>query len=748
MGEPATKKKKLASSIIRNHSPYCEAVGPIVQQGFVAARVRAIQGSYHETQQGTSYPLIVPDSVRGWPQSIKLRAPPLKPSLASRVDNINRTPVNTKEPLFHLLHPVKNRSGSDGTTGSNNTTRITVGTSAANTADEDGRTILSPQAIPASLAKSAADWTLPHCGEKCSYRSPKVMPWSYPRRSVADRLGSMASNGSVRSGFSGEAYNDQRSSSACTLSVSNGTAPDCKHPFQSEGSHGEALPRQRYMKLEKQRHSHSDNRRSAEQARASFRHHQPRRTEHSDQCMRGYGAISSGHIKEHAKSDGSGVCERTCEEWTTQRPGKGHQVRLTRSPLCSTDFSRHQLHPGKVSLSREIDRQMSECGNKSNEGEDLKVQQDSLRSYPTTESYEGQSDLVDHSSRSDCLSLKSSTRSSGASCTPTIHESKRSLSRSTSWFAKLAGYKLVLVDKTPHNRVLSWHIGEPSLNVERRHHQQWQHHHHQHPQPRRQTLPTLVDKAETVDQAPFSLQEQETWREEDIKSPKLEQLPEDGELRQGAKDGEALASVPKSDRTFRVISGQHSGSESSPEPHALHAGSTPHKQVSESQQTPSASPSERQRSTPGPDICQTSNTARIDSKMPPVRDASPAMSMSAASERLQEGSSGRSPLQKEPPGAEAGSDGSQAPPRSFRVDESSSQPSQTFSWQATGREREFKRVQVTISLDGANDVSAEGILLKSFAKVDPPVAAPRKSYLEAQRFFSSAIATKCNEKKS
>ena len=41
---------KTPRSIVRNHSPYCESTGPIVQEGFVAARVRALQGFSDQPQ--------------------------------------------------------------------------------------------------------------------------------------------------------------------------------------------------------------------------------------------------------------------------------------------------------------------------------------------------------------------------------------------------------------------------------------------------------------------------------------------------------------------------------------------------------------------------------------------------------------------------------------------------------------------------------------------------------------------------
>lgn len=49
---PKTKEQtpKTPRSIVRNHSPYSESTGPIVQEGFVAARVRALQGFSAQTQ--------------------------------------------------------------------------------------------------------------------------------------------------------------------------------------------------------------------------------------------------------------------------------------------------------------------------------------------------------------------------------------------------------------------------------------------------------------------------------------------------------------------------------------------------------------------------------------------------------------------------------------------------------------------------------------------------------------------------
>ena len=39
----------LERPLVKGHSCYCEAKGPTVEEGFVAARIRAIQGAYNPT---------------------------------------------------------------------------------------------------------------------------------------------------------------------------------------------------------------------------------------------------------------------------------------------------------------------------------------------------------------------------------------------------------------------------------------------------------------------------------------------------------------------------------------------------------------------------------------------------------------------------------------------------------------------------------------------------------------------------
>ncbi|KAM0799356.1 hypothetical protein BDR22DRAFT_333420 [Usnea florida] len=83
MKEQSPRTPASSRSIVRNHSPYSESTGPIVRQGFVAARVRALQGLSHPTQIGTrSHSPLTPCPPRRL-HVYKLRSPP-RSSLAPK----------------------------------------------------------------------------------------------------------------------------------------------------------------------------------------------------------------------------------------------------------------------------------------------------------------------------------------------------------------------------------------------------------------------------------------------------------------------------------------------------------------------------------------------------------------------------------------------------------------------------------------------------------------------------------------
>lgn len=81
MKEHTPKTPASGRSIVRNHSPYCESTGPIVQEGFVAARIRALQGFSNQAPIATrSHSPSTPCPPR-WLNVYKSRSSP-RPSLA------------------------------------------------------------------------------------------------------------------------------------------------------------------------------------------------------------------------------------------------------------------------------------------------------------------------------------------------------------------------------------------------------------------------------------------------------------------------------------------------------------------------------------------------------------------------------------------------------------------------------------------------------------------------------------------
>ena len=97
---------KTPRSIVRNHSPYSESTGPIVEEGFVAARVRALQGFSDQSQSVTRSrypPTPCPLHVN------KLHSPP-RPSLALKPLSIGLNVSGTYNlKHFHTQALSKNR---------------------------------------------------------------------------------------------------------------------------------------------------------------------------------------------------------------------------------------------------------------------------------------------------------------------------------------------------------------------------------------------------------------------------------------------------------------------------------------------------------------------------------------------------------------------------------------------------------------------------------------------------------------
>ena len=213
---------KTPRSIVRNHSPYSESAGPIVQEGFVAARVRALQGFSDKTR--SPYPLTP------CPLHVYKSRNPTRPSFAFKpqeqhlfsgatlprgsttmdrrtgipsatLSNDTMLPSSATRCQDHLIAP--------STTHylSSKLKRDDVDDAPLTNALPSEKSILSPHAINADLVEPLATW---NCLLQTDDRNNDYVreQTSKPQGSIADKLGSMVERGWVGGNVFGKVYGD------------------------------------------------------------------------------------------------------------------------------------------------------------------------------------------------------------------------------------------------------------------------------------------------------------------------------------------------------------------------------------------------------------------------------------------------------------------------------------------------------------------------------------------------------------
>ena len=234
-------------SPVRYHSPYCEATGPIVQDGFVASRIRTLQAlSNHEFKPIRSHSPML-ECPQPWQHihehhTLPTPGSPAKlgveghdrPKSEKNNDNSgnplsNRTQEQCNQASVQMiglsdavpaqrlidlrlqahqnLSPIELPESSAPRSPHSDAVAIedssTVG---RRTPSEDG--ILSPRAIPASLAEPSKAWK--DVSQTGSYDNDSSHNQNLrPRRSIADRLGSMVERGWVGCDVFGKAHNNR-----------------------------------------------------------------------------------------------------------------------------------------------------------------------------------------------------------------------------------------------------------------------------------------------------------------------------------------------------------------------------------------------------------------------------------------------------------------------------------------------------------------------------------------------------------
>ena len=242
---PASEK-----SPVRYHSPYCEATGPIVQDGFVASRIRTLQAlSNHELKPIRSHSPML-ECPPPWLHDRQHHTPPTPGSPArSSVEGHDGSKTETNNddyrnafsnrsqkqcnevsvqimglseavPAQRLIDlrlqahqdqaPIEPPESSASRPLHGDAVAIEDSTTIGRkTPAEDG--ILSPRAIPASLAEPSKAWS--NILQTGSYDNDNSHNQNLrPKRSIADRLGSMVERGWVGYDVFGKAHNGREAS--------------------------------------------------------------------------------------------------------------------------------------------------------------------------------------------------------------------------------------------------------------------------------------------------------------------------------------------------------------------------------------------------------------------------------------------------------------------------------------------------------------------------------------------------------
>ena len=471
---PASEK-----SPVRYHSPYCEATGPIVQDGFVAARIRTLQAlSNHAFKPIRSHSPML-ECPGPWLHDRQHHTPPTPGSPAKssleghdgpkreiNSDGYGKTLSNRSQeqcnevsvqmmslsdavPAQRLIDlrsqahqgqdPINLPESSASRPPHSDAVAIEDSTTIGRrTPSEDG--ILSPRAIPASLAEPSKVWK--DISQTGSYDNDNSHNQNLrPKRSIADRLGSMVERGWVGCDVFGKAHNRREASD----SIAGESTPNqrVKRRSRSLVEH-----RQGRSPLPLKRHRSCSHRRVASNTRKSSieklsdenddnhyslgEHTQPTPVH---EAVRGITVRKRG--TQRSSSDAELYGEENCASSTSGRR-RGWSLR----------------HLGRLrrSQSQQIELEPINSGHGSSQGhekQDRKTINHFLSSGNTRREQEQKPQEFPDDQQDQGSEITSITPSSRRASTNTTH-SARSATRSGSWFKKYRFLpKLVPADSTP-----------------------------------------------------------------------------------------------------------------------------------------------------------------------------------------------------------------------------------------------------------------------------------------------------------
>lgn len=187
--------------IPRDHSPYCEATGPIVQEGFVAARIKGFQQLEENHEGKRSHSPMIPCPVPSW---LKIYEPETPPKTISTLGR------NTKGGLHQSEHSSKVQTITNrASLKSEAKDEHSLERQKEKEAQSPANVIFEPQAIPPEFSEAPSDSPQGQTQRQDEGDAATLQRNLRPRRSVAEKLGSLVDRGWAGYDFLDEASDGQ-----------------------------------------------------------------------------------------------------------------------------------------------------------------------------------------------------------------------------------------------------------------------------------------------------------------------------------------------------------------------------------------------------------------------------------------------------------------------------------------------------------------------------------------------------------
>ncbi|KAL9130956.1 MAG: hypothetical protein Q9217_001002 [Psora testacea] len=462
-----------AASSVRIHSPYCEATGPIVQEGFVASRVRALQGLQVQSARPSTHshspltPCPIPKATRIYeplatpgPKALKLTSTTPSDCLPHRYPFRGTSHQGYERPKSgdHTEMQTTPRLLASAAGGEYDRTHsgLEIPTRASNEPYEPEKEIHSPRAIPPKLAKSLRLWDSSEHSEEPALELTIREHGLRQRRSLAEKLSTMVERGWNGCDMCVKAINERqglRKDMPALHACRNRTvyqhqsASKAEHPFHHLDEYAPAPDTKAFSR----QCSYYDDRSSEFQDTVGNLASHPARSNY--QQRQGEHNTGTSAIRRR-NTDPTGSTE---SEEAQPKATKRRRAWTLHQPHRSNGDDGHRIKLRTLSSCHGIDRQPAKPGHQKNNIEILQLQ-DNKGSQP------------ENSGR---LSPAASYSPSSRISSPIAQRTKRSDTRTSSILGNfLTGkwLRMATMDRKPQLRDLSTRSSFPVLNTAMRPH--------------------------------------------------------------------------------------------------------------------------------------------------------------------------------------------------------------------------------------------------------------------------------------